>query len=86
MEKVKVRVDWKRVLNFETIKISDGVFFLFYFVELQIHVSGSTKEILDELGGFHLVKREEEVYLKVLFSFVIQFFLSVFSCRPHAQH
>ncbi|XP_046854845.1 speract receptor-like isoform X3 [Xenia sp. Carnegie-2017] len=32
--------------------------------ELQIHVSGSTKEILDELGGFHLVKREEEVYLK----------------------
>jgi hypothetical protein len=28
-------------------------------------MSGSTKEILDELGGFHIKQREGEVYLKV---------------------
>ncbi|XP_028395101.1 receptor-type guanylate cyclase Gyc76C-like [Dendronephthya gigantea] len=31
---------------------------------LQIHVSESTAEVLDELGGFHLKQRPEEVYLK----------------------
>ena len=35
------------------------------FLELAIHVSPSTKKVLDEFGSFVFEERKDEVFLKV---------------------